>query len=146
MFALLPLALITFASAPSIRPQAYLVSIVDVPLEAHDSIRGFSFSTEGVSFHAICTFPEGWKIRAGSDIRGDGVLEGEGSNGVTWLPQRNPPELENIALVAMNTAFAANSFGGSAMIAGIDGDREIALTSSNVRLTPASACSDKRVG
>ncbi|MBN9466173.1 hypothetical protein [Brevundimonas sp.] len=145
MNALLPLALLIAVSAQPDRSQSYLVSIVDVPLQAGESLERFALSTLGVSYQAICKLPEGWTIKAGSSIRGDGVLEGEGSNGVTWLPRSSPPELEAIALVTLEIESAPNSFSGSATIAGIDGEREVALTSSNVRLTAASGCRGRRV-
>jgi hypothetical protein len=140
MNALLPMALLIVASTPPDRSQSYLVSIVDVPVRAGESIERFALSTLGVSYHAICKLPEGWTIKAGSNLRGDGVFEGEGSNGVTWLPGRSPPELEAIASITLDIESASSSFGGSATIAGIDEEREVALTDKNVRLTAATGC------
>ncbi len=145
MNVLLPLALLTAAATQPDRSQSYLVSIVDVPLQAGESIERFALSTQGVSYQAICKLPEGWTIRAGSSIRGDGVLEGEGSNGVTWLPRSSPPELEAIASVTLDIESAPNSFSGSATIAGIEGEREVTLTGQNVRLTAASGCRERSV-
>lgn len=145
MNAVLPLALLVVALPQQDSSQGYVVSIVGVPLKAGESIERFALSTQGVSYQAVCKLPEGWTIRAGSSIRGDGVLAGEGSNGVTWLPESSPFELEAIAAVTLDIESAANSFSGSATIFGIDGEREVPLTSNNVRLTAARGCGEQNV-
>jgi hypothetical protein len=73
---LLPLILI--ASAPfQIEPaETYLLSVVDVPLTANESIEKFTLSTWGVTFSAVCEIPSGWTIRAGGSLTPEGVLEG----------------------------------------------------------------------
>jgi len=68
--------------------QTYLVSIVDVPLAASESLAAFSFSTWGVTFDAVCHLPSGWTIKAGSSLTPEGILEGEGSLGTSWLPEQ----------------------------------------------------------
>lgn len=134
------MAVVIAVSLQQHRAQSYLVSIVDLPLEAGESIESFSLSTHHVSYQSICALPVGWTIKAGRTLRGDGVLEGEGSNGVTWLRHSSPPELEAVALITLDTEAARTSFGGSAMIVGIEGEREVALTEANVRLTASSEC------
>jgi hypothetical protein len=140
VIAIWPLAFLIAASAEPGREQSYLVSIVDVPLEAGESIERFALSSQGVSYQAICRLPEGWMIKAGTDIGGGGVLEGEGSNGVTWLPQSSPPELEDLALITLDIETAPKSFSGSATIESMDGERDIILSSKNVRLKAANGC------
>lgn len=135
MNALLPLVFLVAASTQPSRSQSYLVSIVDVPLQADESIERFSLSTGGLSFQAVCKLPEGWTIKAGSSIRGDGVLEGEGSNGVTWLPRSSPPELDAIALVTLDIESAPNSFSGSATLP--------AWTGSVKSPSPATTCASQ---
>lgn len=154
---LLPLMLLA-AAAPvqAQEPQTYLVSIVDVPIQAGESIEDFSFATWGATFEAVCHIPRGWTIRAGGSATPEGVLSGEGSHGATWLREESPPELRDLALVTLEGPVQAEAvsspdgdgevpatFEGKATISNGLEDREIALTAANVRLVPAARCPDQ---
>lgn len=156
MILLMPLMLMVFA-APihDDPPQTYLLSLVDVPLAADESIEAFTLSTWGVTFTAVCQIPTGWTIKAGGSVTPSGLLEGEGSNGVSWLPESSPPELRNFVLVTLHRPVqtdetpAANDSGepptfiGSATISTVDGEKQIRLTAENIRLKSADRCTDQ---
>jgi hypothetical protein len=148
-------ALILLASGPiqTDQPQGYLVSIVDVPLQADESMESFTLSTWGVTFDAVCQIPPGWTVKAGGSLTPEGVLEGEGSLGTSWFRESSPPELQEFTLVTLYdpvqreaSAFPDGSgevpatFAGSATVSTDDGERRIPLTADNVRLTPADRC------
>lgn len=137
-------------------PNSYLVSITDVPSEAGDSIESFTLSTWGVRFSRVCHIPAGWTIKAGGSLTPQGILEGEGSLGVSWLPGTSPPELREFALVtvygpvqpdALNSADGSGgvpaTFAGTATISTDDGEKQVSLTADNVRLTPADQCPER---
>ena len=153
---LLPLILLTSGLVQIDRPNSYLVSIADIPLEANESIEGFTLSTWGARFSMVCQIPAGWTIKAGGSLTPEGVLEGQGSLGTSWFAETSPPELHEFALVTLYGPVqrdAANSsdgsggvpatFAGSATISTDDGERQVALTTDNVRLTPADRCPER---
>ena len=147
MKALLPLLLLVAASPPGEQPRRYLVSIVDIPLKPGESVVRFSIETWGVQFDAVCKIPSGWRIRAGSSATPDGVLEGNGSLGATWLSQSSPPELNGLVLVTLSGAIQHKdrgavpaTFKGSATISAETGEPQVALTARNIRLVPARDC------
>ena len=95
---LLPI-LLASAPVPVDHPRSYLLSIVNLPLKADESVEGFKFATWGVQFKAVCRIPEGWRITAGGGATPDGSLEGSGGQGATWFNKGSPPELRHLALV-----------------------------------------------
>lgn len=95
------LLLLVAAPAPVDHPRTYLASIVGVPLKADERIESFSIDTWGVTFNAVCRIPYGWRIRAGNSGSLDGVLEGKGSQGVTWLSGSSPGALQTFALITL---------------------------------------------
>lgn len=145
---LLPLALLSTASAPADRPHTYLVSIVDIPLRSGESMESFSIATWGVEFKVVCAIPGGWRIKAGNSAAPDGVLEGEGSQGATWFDQRSPVELRNFVLITLYGPVQADdvrngpdaTFKGQVTISTEEGERKAALTYKNVRLVRAARC------
>ena len=158
MTLLLPLILLASAAVQADRPENYLVSVVDVPLEAGESIEAFTVATWGVTFQTVCAIPSGWTIKAGGSLTPEGVMEGEGSLGISWLPESSPPELKEFALVALygpvaNTALidpdhsggVPATFSRSATVSTEDGEKRVALTAENIRLRPADRCPDRQV-
>ena len=150
---LLPLILLASGPVLADPPQTYLVSIVDVPLRPRESVEGFALSTWGATFNAVCRIPAGWTVTAGGGLTPKGVLEGEGSHGAAWLREASPAALKEFALVtlagpvqreAVRSADGSGevpaTFAGTATISTSDGDRQVPLTATNVRLTSADRC------
>lgn len=153
---LLPLILIASAPFQAEPAETYLLSVVDVPLTANESIEKFTLSTWGVTFSAVCEIPSGWTIKAGNSLTPEGVLEGEGSLGISWFPESSPPELREFTLITLygsvrnDAATDPNgsgevpaTFSGSATISTDDGEKRVPLTAANIRLTPADRCPDR---
>lgn len=141
------------AAVQSDQPQTYLVSVVDIPLNAGESIEAFSLSTWGVTVNAVCRIPPGWEVRAGGGLTPEGVLAGEGSHGASWFRESSPPALQAFTLITLNGPVRAQAarapdgggetpatFAGLATISTGDGDRQVRLTTSNVRLKSADRC------
>lgn len=144
LLASLPLS----ASSSVDHPRTFLASLVGVPLKSGESFKAFSIATWGVTFKSVCKFPSGWRIKAGRSASPNGTLEGEGSQGVTWLNQRSPSDLKQFVLIELfndvQKADISNgadaTFKGQATIWTDDGERIAPLTYENVELTPASRC------
>jgi hypothetical protein len=160
MKALLPfLAVLIGATAPADRPETYLISIEGIPLGTTDRLTGFSIATWGVRPKAVCRIPSGWFVKAGSSASPEGVIEGGGSHGATWLSTNYVSELDNLVLVTLSepvskqevrssdgAAVIPATFAGHASISVPDEeeDRRIPLTHANIRLTPAAHCPQPR--
>ena len=147
------LALMAASSGAVDHPTTYVASITGLQLKRDERIDSFAISTWGVTFNAICHIPDGWTLMAGRRANPEGVLEGEGSNGVTWLGQTGLRELEGLALVTLygpvqqreivtdgGAGVIPASFKGTASVVGDNAGRTISLTSANIRLAPAKAC------
>jgi hypothetical protein len=148
---LLPLLAAVPAGAEA--PHTFLVSVEGITLGRDEQITGFTFETWGVTPKAVCHIPNGWTIRAGSRTNPGGVLEGQGSNGITWFSDGSPRELRDLILVEFYGPMQADdipfpngsgvlpaSFKGHADISTDDGERQEPLTGRNIRLKPATAC------
>lgn len=157
MILLLPLILLVSAAGQADRPKTYLVSIEDVPLEAGESIEAFTVATWGVTFQAVCAIPSGWTIKAGGSLTPEGMMEGKGSLGISWLPDSSPPELKQFALVTLYGPVAHSAlsdpdhsggvpatFSGSATVSTEEGEKRVALTAENIRFGPADRCPDRQ--
>ncbi|MEN3749583.1 hypothetical protein TPR58_20590 [Sphingomonas sp. HF-S3] len=145
------LSLLALLAAPPepAPPRTYLLSIVEVPLKNDQALSGFAIETWGVRFEAVCHFPSGWTLRAGSRATPDGVLEGNGSHGATWLSPGSTAVLDDLVLVTLDGPLDAGSpdvrpptFAGSFAIELPDDEEPtpVRLTLANIRLTPATAC------
>lgn len=148
------IALLLPLTAPTAedRPATYLASI-SVPLGPNESISDFSFVSRGVLFQAVCRIPSGWRIKAGSSATLDGILEGEGSHGATWLNRENMKALDRLVLITLygpmqrdpihspdgSKLFPA-TFAGKATVETPDDQREISIGTDNIRLTRATRC------
>lgn len=154
---LLPLILLASGPAPADPPQTFLVSIIDVPLRPGESLEGFALSTWGATFNAVCRIPAGWTVTAGGSLSPEGVLEGEGGQGGSWLRETSPAALRDVALVTLSGPVRRDAvrsvdgsgevpatFAGTASISTSDGDRQIPLTATNVRLTSADRCPERQ--
>jgi hypothetical protein len=129
------------------RPQTYLLSVVDVPLKADESIEKFTFATWGVDVKAVCRVPGGWRITAGRDSTPDGEISGQGSTGTTWYWEPSPRQLKNFVLVTLYgpvqhqaTGGVPATFKGKAVISHMDDEHKVALSYKNIRLVRASRC------
>ena len=148
MKALLTLLLAAASAGPQDHPKTYLISVIGLPIKHGEQMEHFSISTWGVEVQAVCKIPAGWRIKAGNSLSPDGVLEGEGSQGVTWFIRRSPTELRHIALVTLYAPIQRRdvrngpdaTFKGTATFWKDDGERKAELTYRNVRLTPARHC------
>ena len=147
MKALLPFCFLAVGAAPVDRPQTYLASIVDVPLEAGESIGSFSVSTWGVDVKAVCRVPGGWRITAGRDATPDGEISGRGSHGVTWYRERSPRQLRNFILVTLygpvqrqRIGAVPATFSGKATISDLNDEHKVALSYRNIKLVRANRC------
>ena len=140
-------------SKPKDQPRTYLASIVDFPLRKDDAIQTFAFATWGVKINSVCHMPDGWTIKAGGGVTPAGVLEGEGSNGVSWPRERSPDGFKSLVLLTLygpvqhenvrdrgGSVIIPATFGGHVHVVGMDDDQDIPLTTRNVRLVPATAC------
>lgn len=151
-------ALLLLVSGPvqTDQPKGYLLSIVDLPLQGDESIEGFTLSTWGVTFGTVCHIPPGWTVKAGGSLTPEGVLEGEGSLGTSWFRESSPPELREFALVRLygpvqrdtvnfpdGSGGVPATFAGTATISTDDGEKQVSLTTDNVRLTPADRCPER---
>ena len=151
----LALILLIFASstAKAEQPSTWLVSVEGVSLGPNEQVTGFAFETWGVTVKAVCHIPDGWTIRAGRSTTPSGVLEGKGSNGVSWFMDGSPPEFQNLVLIELNGPVQQHdmrssdgsgvfpaTFSGQANIATDNGERTEALTANNLRLVAADAC------
>src|SRR4051794_35617938 len=96
------IAAASVAAAPVDHPKTYLASL-RIPLRQGRSVESFSIRTWGVRFKAVCHIPYGWRIKAGNGASPDGDLEGEGSQGITWLNRRAVAagELKNLVLLTL---------------------------------------------
>ncbi|MDB5429183.1 MAG: hypothetical protein JWP35_299 [Caulobacter sp.] len=127
----------------------YLLSVV-IPLKTGQYVSDFKFETWGVDVIAVCHFPPGWRIRAGRAATSDGVLEGEASQGITFLSGKRMRELRGLFLVRpyggiqrKDIGSVPATFAGTATIGGYgphDDDRKINLDYRNLHLTPANHC------
>ena len=144
-------ALLTMGAAPVDHPRTYLLSIGHIPLKKAESIEAFSVKTWGVEFKSVCSIPGGWRIKAGSSATPNGELEGEGSQGATWLNTPSPRELRNFVLVTLYAPVQRAAIGspdngipatfsGMATINTDDGDVQRALSYRNITLIPAHRC------
>ena len=153
MNVLFALALSAIAAAPVDHPKTYLASITSIPLKPNERIEGFSISTWGVTFNAVCHIPSGWTIKAGGSATPDGVLEGEASLGTTWLSEASPMPLHDLVLITLyepvqrrdvgkegGPVYIPATFKGHALLSGDDAQRRVRLGYANVRLSPANRC------
>ncbi|HEY1928305.1 MAG TPA: hypothetical protein VGG92_12640 [Caulobacteraceae bacterium] len=134
-------------------PKTYLLSVVSIPLKPADKIRAFSIATWGVRFKAVCHIPYGWTIKAGSGAEPGGVLEGSGSNGITWFDKPNPRDLQSFVLVTLSGPVQPNdvrfadgrgvrpaTFKGHARVWNNDAERNVPMNDANIRLVSAKGC------
>ena len=138
------------------RPRTYLASIVGLKLSENEYVDGFAIATWGVTLKAVCHFPPGWSIGAGSSADPSGEIKGEGSLGVTYLNQKDMSELTGLVLITLYSpvqnrdlgreggpVFVPATFKGHASVGtyGEDGKtRKIRLDYQNMRLVPADRC------
>ena len=153
MNVLFALALSATALAPVDHPKTYLASIVGIALKPGERIEGFSLSTWGATFTAVCQIPSGRTIKAGGSATPEGVLEGDASLGTTWLSDASPKPLHDLVLVTLYDPDPRRGVGneggpvdipatlkGHTLLSGDDAERKVRLNYANVRLTPASRC------
>ncbi len=132
------------------QPKTYLASVV-IELGSAESISEFAFDTWGIQYEAVCHIPSGWRIQVGSSATLKGVLKGEGSHGATWLDKEGLQSLRSLVLVTIYAPIQQQddrgsggkvvipaTFKGHAIVS--DGERRVALSDKNVRLTPATRC------
>jgi hypothetical protein len=148
-------ALALSATPPALvdHPKTYLASIASIPLKPGDRIEGFSISTWGVTFQAVCQIPYGWTIKAGGSATPEGTLEGEASLGTTWLNEASPKPLHALVLITLyqpvqrrdvgkegGPVYIPATFKGKARLWADDAERKVSLNYANILLTPASRC------
>ncbi|MDR3508235.1 MAG: hypothetical protein P4L64_10095 [Caulobacteraceae bacterium] len=148
-------ALVLSATAPTLvdHPKTYLASITGIPLKPGERIKGFSISTWGVTFSAVCQIPPGWTIKAGGSATPEGVLNGEASLGTTWLSQPSPKPLHDLILLTLvepvqrrdvgkvgGPVYIPATFKGKARLDDGDRERKVSLNYANIQLTPALGC------
>ncbi len=142
------------------RPRTYLASIVGLKLSENEYVDGFAVETWGVTLKAVCHFPPGWSIDAGSSADPSGEIKDEGSLGVTYLNNKNLSELAGLVLITLDSpvqtkdkgrdggpVFVPATFKGHASVGtyGEDGkSRKIRLGYKNIKLVPADRCPQPR--
>jgi len=150
---MLPALLLTAlmaANTPVAYPKTYQASITGIRLGANAFIDEFSIDTWGVTHRAVCHFPPGWFINAGSSADPTGEIKGQASMGVTYLDRTRLSELNGLALITLNgpvqqkdaghdggPVFVPATFKGYVSIGhyGIDEKRrKVRLTYRNIRL------------
>jgi hypothetical protein len=153
-----PLISVTATAAAIVdHPHTYLASLTGLGLRHGESIESFSVSTRGVTFKAVCHIPYGWRITAGNSASPDGVLQGEGSQGITWLNDKASGELTNFVILTLygpvqrrdmpldkQGSLVPATFKGRAQVSTGDGERKVRLTYANIRLTSATGCPSSR--
>lgn len=149
--ALIALPVLALTAAADDPERTYLASIEGVALAEGEFLDRFAIDTWGVDMVAICRIPPGWEMRAGRMASPDGVIAGAASHGVTFLGASELGALRHLVLVRLREpAREAEgnlpaTFAGQARIGryGVDETRrEAVLGIGNVRLEPATACSD----
>jgi hypothetical protein len=143
MLAAAPAAAAPAAEAPG---TLYLLSIGRPDLRRDERVVGFSLASWGVDWLAICTIPSGWRLRAGRNATPEGLFEGEGTHGATWLDDLGP--LRSVALVRLwgPVQWRDKPVGNGKIPATLAGTletsegRRVRLGPSTLRLTPAPAC------
>jgi hypothetical protein len=144
------LAAAVAAAPPREEPKTFLASLT-VPLRKGERLSGFRIDTWGVEFLALCRFPSGWIMRAGRSATPDGVFEGNGTLGATFLDSDS--ELRNLALIRLSGPVQLEAiverngqipatFAGNALLDTPDEDepRRAKLTYANLLLRPADRC------
>jgi len=149
-------ALLATKAAPVDHSKTYLASITGIKLGANEYVDGFSIATWGVIDRAVCHFPPGWSINAGSSADPTGAIEGQGSLGVAYLDRKRLSELSGLMLITLDgpvqkkdighdggSFFNPATFKGHISIGTYGGDiktRKVRLTYRNIRLVPADRC------
>ncbi|WP_443750831.1 hypothetical protein [Asticcacaulis solisilvae] len=143
------------AAAPPRHPTLYLASITGLTIGKNEFVDGFSIDTWGVRMVAVCHFPPGWSIDAGSSADPSGLIKGEGSLGVTWLDRTRLDELDGLVLLDTEggirradeghegaSVYVPATFKGKVSIGtyGTDKVRKMKIGWRNIRLTPAVRC------
>lgn len=151
---LLPLLLLAASDRPSDQDSSerFLLSL-RIELQPGEQLERFAIDTWGVDILAVCNVPPGWRVTAGRSAAPDGVINGEGTHGVTWIGAADLDRLNGLALVQLygpvqpdpiyfdppSSGEVPATFGGEADVMG-RGGRTTPLTSANVRLTSAERC------
>ena len=89
----------TAARAFDAPPPLELLSIRGLKLGRHDLIERCKVQTWGLDIVATCHIPPSWRITAGDFTDSEGVISGEGGNGVSWLDRKHLNELDDLVLV-----------------------------------------------
>lgn len=135
-------------------PKTYLASITGIKLGKDEFVDGFSIETWGVKERAVCHFPPGWSIDAGSSADPSGEIKGEASLGVTNLSPERLSELNGLVLITLSDTVQKKeiktrdsdhpaTFKGRVNIGtyGFDNKtRKAPLTYRNIKLVPADRC------
>lgn len=148
---LLFILLLSLSSEGYCRDRTYLISLHGYELRDTEHISQFFISTWGVQFLSVCRIPSGWRIAAGSSATSDGILTGEGSQGITWFNNGNPAELRAFALVKIvgpvvwteqqsEHGIIPATFSGHVKIETDDGPRTVSIDQENISLRPAIRC------
>ena len=153
-------ALLAAKSAPVDHPKTYLASITGIRLGKNEYVDGFSIDTWGVIERAVCHFPPGWNIDAGSSADPSGQIKGEGSLGVTYLDRTRLSELNELVLITLvdpvqvkdighdgGPVFIPATFKGHVSIGTYrfdDRTRKARLTARNIKLVRADRCPPPR--
>jgi len=153
--ALVSTALLSATSVQN-HPRTYLASIAGLKLNENEYIDSFAIETWSVTLKAVCHFPPGWSIEAGSSADPTGEIKGEGSLGVTYLNNKNMSELTGLVLITLyapvqnrdigreaGPVFVPATFKGYASVGTYGEDdkpRKIRLSYQNIRLVPADRC------
>ncbi len=153
-------AIVAIKTAPVDDSKTYLASITGIKLGANEYVDGFSIATWGVRDRAVCHFPPGWSINAGSSADPTGMIEGQGSLGVTYLNGNRLSELRGLMLITLEgpvqekdighdggSFFNPATFKGHVSIGTYGTDnktRKVRLTYRNITLVPANRCPSLR--
>ncbi len=157
--ALVSIALVS-ATPVQDHPRTYLASIASLNLTDNEYVDGFAVETWGVTLKAVCHFPPGWSINAGSSADPSGEIKGDGSLGVTYLNRKNLSELTGLVLITLDgpvqtkdagreggPVFIPATFKGHARVGTYGEDnksRKIRLDYRNIKLVPADRCPKPR--
>lgn len=93
--------LLTLASVwtPAVASETEILSIQNINLPDNGYIQGFRIETWGVTVLAVCHFPPGWTIMAGTSADPTGILSGEASLGVTFIAKGHTKALSQLFLI-----------------------------------------------
>ncbi len=143
-----------FARDPVLAARTELLSLAGLPVAAGEYVSGFELQTWTVDVLAVCRFPIGWTITAGTYGDPGGVLSGTANIGAAFIGQTKLQALGSLFLVQVGQyrpraiegpggSHTPATFAGTATIGRYGPEtveRKVNLSGLNVRRVLAARC------